>query len=143
MAQTRVAIVTGANKGIGLAIMRRMCKEFNGDVILTARDKSRGQTAVTQLEGEGLHPKFHQLDIDSRDSISGLKEFVEKNYGGELAYKGCVTPICCTTICCFWSKYYDLSCTCYCRCYKSDTPKSLVVEVKEATRGVPYIYKFL
>ena len=99
MAQTRVAIVTGANKGIGLAIMRRMCKEFNGDVILTARDKSRGQTAVTQLEGEGLHPKFHQLDIDSRDSISGLKEFVEKNYGGELAYNGCVTPICCTTIC--------------------------------------------
>ena len=83
MAQTRVAIVTGANKGIGLAIVRRMCKEFSGDVVLTARDESRGRTAVTQLEGEGLHPKFHQLDLDSRDSITALKQFVEKSYGGK------------------------------------------------------------
>ena len=83
MAQTKVAIVTGANKGIGLAIVRRMCKEFSGDVILTARDESRGRTAVAQLEGEGLKPKFHQLDLDSRDSINTLKHFVEKSYGGK------------------------------------------------------------
>ena len=83
MAQTRVAIVTGANKGIGLAIVRRMCKEFSGDVVLTARDESRGRTAVAQLEGEGLHPKFYQLDLDSRDSITALKQFVEKSYGGK------------------------------------------------------------
>ena len=81
-AQTRVAIVTGANKGIGLAIVRRMCKKFNGDVVLTAREESRGRNAVTQLEGEGLSPKFHQLDIDSRDSITTVKEFLNANYGG-------------------------------------------------------------
>jgi len=81
---TKAAIVTGSNKGIGLAIVRRMCKEFGGDVILTARDGSRGQTAVSLLEGEGLQPKFHQLDIDSRDSIATLKEFIEKKYGGTL-----------------------------------------------------------
>ena len=79
---TKVAIVTGSNKGIGLAIVRRMCKEYSGDVILTARDESRGRSAVTLLEGEGLQPKFHQLDIDSRDSIAALKKFIEKNYGG-------------------------------------------------------------
>jgi len=79
---TKVAIVTGSNKGIGLAIARRMCKEFSGDVILTARDESRGRSAVTLLEGEGLQPKFHQLDIDSRDSIATLKKFIEKSYGG-------------------------------------------------------------
>ena len=84
MAQTtRVAIVTGANKGIGLAIVRKMCKEFHGDVILTSRDESRGRTAVTQLEGEGLHPKYHQLDLNSRDSITALKQFMEQSYGGE------------------------------------------------------------
>ena len=83
MAQAaKVAIVTGANKGIGLSIVRRMCKEFSGDVILTARDQSRGRTAITLLEGEGLQPKFHPLDIDSRDSIATLKESLEKNYGG-------------------------------------------------------------
>ena len=79
---SRVAIVTGSNKGIGLAIVRRMCKMFNGDVVLTARDESRGQDAVKQLQGEGLTPKFHQLDIASRDSISRVKEFLKGNYGG-------------------------------------------------------------
>ena len=81
-AQARVAIVTGANKGIGLAIVRRMCKVFNGDVMLTARDESRGRKAITQLEGEGLHPKFHQLDTNSRDSITKVKEFLNTNYEG-------------------------------------------------------------
>ena len=79
---SRVAIVTGSNKGIGLAIVRRMCKMFNGDVVLTARDESRGQEAVKLLQGEGLTPKFHQLDIASCDSISKVKEFLKANYGG-------------------------------------------------------------
>lgn len=79
---TRVAIVTGGNKGIGLAIVRRMCKKFDGDVVLTARDESRGEDAVKQLQGEGLDPKFHQLDIASRDSISKVKEFLTAHYGG-------------------------------------------------------------
>lgn len=78
----RVAIVTGGNKGLGLGIVRGVCKHFDGDVLLTSRDTERGLTAVKQLEGEGLKVKFHQLDINSRDSISTLKEYVEKNYGG-------------------------------------------------------------
>jgi len=80
----RVAIITGGNKGIGLGIVRGMCKQFNGDVILTSRDSERGVAAVKVLEGEGLSPKFHQLDIDSQQSITALKEFVEKNYGGTI-----------------------------------------------------------
>ena len=37
-----VAIVTGANKGIGFGIVRGLCKKFEGDVYLTARDETRG-----------------------------------------------------------------------------------------------------
>ena len=74
--------MTGGNKGIGLAIVRSMCKKFDGDVVLTARDESRGQDAVKQLQGEGLDPKFHQLDIASRDSISKVKEFLTAHYRG-------------------------------------------------------------
>ncbi|XP_070566130.1 carbonyl reductase [NADPH] 1-like [Ptychodera flava] len=77
-----VAVVTGANKGIGFAIVRALCKDFDGDVYLTARDEGRGQQAVQDLEKENLHPKFHQLDITSKESIGKLKEFLEKNYGG-------------------------------------------------------------
>ncbi|XP_070566129.1 carbonyl reductase [NADPH] 1-like [Ptychodera flava] len=77
-----VAVVTGSNKGIGFAIVRALCKNFDGDVYLTARDEGRGQQAVQDLEKENLHPKFHQLDINSKESIGKLKEFLEKNYGG-------------------------------------------------------------
>ena len=78
----RIAIVTGANKGIGLAIVRSLCKKFTGDVYLTARDEGRGQEAVKLLNGEGLNPKFHQLDITSQESVDALKKFVVEKYGG-------------------------------------------------------------
>ena len=37
-----VAVVTGANKGIGFGIVRALCKKYDGDVYLTARDEARG-----------------------------------------------------------------------------------------------------
>uniref|UniRef100_A0A2K6PER2 Carbonyl reductase 1 n=1 Tax=Rhinopithecus roxellana TaxID=61622 RepID=A0A2K6PER2_RHIRO len=78
----RVALVTGGNKGIGLAIVRDLCRLFSGDVVLTARDVARGQAAVQQLQAEGLSPRFHQLDIDDLQSIHTLREFLLKEYGG-------------------------------------------------------------
>lgn len=36
---SKVAIVTGGNKGIGLAIVRALCKQYQGVVYLTARDR--------------------------------------------------------------------------------------------------------
>ena len=33
----RVAVVTGSNKGIGYAIVKRLCKEFDGVVYLTGK----------------------------------------------------------------------------------------------------------
>ncbi|XP_036983097.2 carbonyl reductase [NADPH] 1 [Artibeus jamaicensis] len=79
---SRVALVTGANKGIGFAIARDLCRQFSGDVILTARDAARGQAAVQQLQAEGLSPRFHQLDIDDLQSIRALRDFLRKEYGG-------------------------------------------------------------
>uniref|UniRef100_A0A8C9DK97 Carbonyl reductase [NADPH] 1 n=1 Tax=Prolemur simus TaxID=1328070 RepID=A0A8C9DK97_PROSS len=78
----RVALVTGANKGIGFAIARDLCRQFSGDVVLTARDVARGQAAVHQLQAEGLSPRFHQLDIDDLQSIRALRDFLRREYGG-------------------------------------------------------------
>ncbi|XP_032755263.1 carbonyl reductase [NADPH] 1-like isoform X2 [Rattus rattus] len=78
----RVALVTGANKGIGFAITRDLCRKFPGDVVLTARDEARGRAAVQQLQAEGLSPRFHQLDIDNPQSIRALRDFLRKEYGG-------------------------------------------------------------
>ena len=78
----RVAVVTGANKGIGFEIVKRLCKEFDGLVYLTARDAANGQKAVAKLEAEGLHPRFHQLDITSQESVEKVKEYLLQTYGG-------------------------------------------------------------
>uniref|UniRef100_A0A8V0YHX5 carbonyl reductase (NADPH) n=1 Tax=Gallus gallus TaxID=9031 RepID=A0A8V0YHX5_CHICK len=82
MSNVPVAVVTGSNKGIGLAIVRDLCKQFKGDVYLTARDPARGQEAVAKLQEEGLHPLFHQLDIDDLQSIKVLRDFLKEKYGG-------------------------------------------------------------
>ncbi|XP_003464025.2 carbonyl reductase [NADPH] 3 isoform X2 [Cavia porcellus] len=79
---TRVALVTGANKGIGFAITRELCRRFPGDVVLTARDQARGRAAVQQLQAEGLSPRFHQLDVDDLQSIRAVRDFLRKEYGG-------------------------------------------------------------
>ncbi|XP_019384448.1 PREDICTED: carbonyl reductase [NADPH] 1-like [Crocodylus porosus] len=82
MSSTPVAVVTGGNKGIGLAIVRALCKQFSGDVYLTAREAGRGQTAVAELQKEGLKPLFHQLDISDLQSIRALRDFLKEKYGG-------------------------------------------------------------
>ncbi|XP_004697001.1 carbonyl reductase [NADPH] 1-like [Echinops telfairi] len=79
---SRVALVTGANKGIGFAITRELCRHFSGDVVLAARDAERGRAAVQQLQTEGLNPRFHQLDIDDPQSIRALRDFLRREYGG-------------------------------------------------------------
>ena len=78
----KVAIVTGSNKGIGLAIVRALCSKFDGDVYLTSRNEERGQAAVKELESEGLKVKFHQLDIDDVESVKRLKDDIVSAYGG-------------------------------------------------------------
>ena len=79
---SKVAVVTGSNKGIGFAIVRGLCKQFDGDVFLTARDVRRGSAAVEELKKEGLSPKFHQLDLNDQESIERLRDFLQQNYGG-------------------------------------------------------------
>ncbi|XP_055470925.1 carbonyl reductase [NADPH] 1 isoform X1 [Psammomys obesus] len=79
---SRVALVTGANKGIGFAVTRELCRKFSGDVVLTARDEARGRAAVQQLQVEGLSPRFHPLDIDDLQSIRALRDFLRREYGG-------------------------------------------------------------
>jgi len=74
--------VTGSNKGVGLAIVKELCTKFDGDVYLTSRNETLGKAAVAQLETLGLHPKYHQLDIDDESSVLKLRDYLETNYGG-------------------------------------------------------------
>ena len=79
---TKVAIVTGSNKGIGYAIVRGLCKQFNGHVYVTARNEALGKAAVAELEKEGVKPYFHQLDITDEASVERLATYIKQKYGG-------------------------------------------------------------
>lgn len=77
-----MSVVTGANKGIGFAIVRALCKKVGGIVILTARNKERGLKAVQKLNGEGLEVQFEQLDITDQESILAFKDIIISKYQG-------------------------------------------------------------
>ncbi|XP_014359075.2 carbonyl reductase [NADPH] 3 [Papilio machaon] len=79
---SKVAVVTGGNKGIGFAIVRGLCKRFEGDVYLTSRDEERGKKAVSELNKEGLSPLYHQLDISDKESVEVFRDFIKQKYGG-------------------------------------------------------------
>ena len=79
---TRVAVVTGSNKGIGYATVKGLADKFNGDVYLTARNPELGMAAVAELLETGRKVHFHQLDITDPVSIRRLKEFMLERYKG-------------------------------------------------------------
>ncbi|KAK0582771.1 hypothetical protein LWI29_029371 [Acer saccharum] len=76
----RIAVVTGANKGIGLEICRQLSS--NGVmVILTARDDNRGREAVKTLHDSGFSDVvFHRLDLMDPSSISSLANFINTQF---------------------------------------------------------------
>jgi len=82
MSQPKVAVVTGSNKGIGCAIVKELCSKFDGIVYLTSRNESRGLAATQELNQEGLHPMYHQLDIDDEKSVVALRDYLKDTYGG-------------------------------------------------------------
>ena len=79
---SKVAIVTGANKGIGFAIVKGLAKTFNGDIYLTSRNEDRGLSAVKALSDEDIKVLYHQLDTDDESSIIQFADFIKEKHGG-------------------------------------------------------------
>ncbi|KPJ13307.1 Carbonyl reductase [NADPH] 1 [Papilio machaon] len=79
---SKVAVVTGANKGIGFSIVKGLCQRFDGIVYLTSRDEARGHTAVAELNKLGLKPEYHQLDVTDRRSVAALADHLRQRHGG-------------------------------------------------------------
>ena len=73
----RVAVVTGANRGIGLEICRQLARRGGIRVVLTARDQTKGKAAAGQLRDEGLEVDFHELDVTSEKSVETLAGWLE------------------------------------------------------------------
>ena len=78
--QKRVALVTGANRGIGYAISRRL-GEQNITVIMGARNSPKGIQACSRLQREGLNVHFELLDVIDENSIKTAIENIQAQFG--------------------------------------------------------------
>lgn len=78
--QKHIALVTGGNRGIGLAICRQLAAQ-SIHVILGSRDAAKGQEIAQTLQQQGLDVVSHQLDVTDAASINRMLEFVKTTYG--------------------------------------------------------------
>ena len=76
----RVALVTGANRGIGLEVARQLAlRGFT--TILGARDAKKGDEAARSLQQAGLKVIPVRLDVTEQQSIDAAKHLVEERFG--------------------------------------------------------------
>jgi NAD(P)-dependent dehydrogenase (short-subunit alcohol dehydrogenase family) len=73
----KVALVTGANRGIGLEIGKQLL-ELGWNVVFTARNMQAGRPLVNQLRETWKTAWYHQLDVTDEESISDLVAYVEE-----------------------------------------------------------------
>jgi carbonyl reductase 1 len=67
---SRIALVTGGNRGLGLETARQLAA--GAHVILTSRRESEGYAAAQELVAEGLTVSFRPLDVAGRESVDAL-----------------------------------------------------------------------
>ena len=75
-----VALVTGANKGIGRETARRLAAE-GVTVYLGGRDEERGEKAARDLAGDAADVRFLQLDVTDQAQIDDAVKQVDEAFG--------------------------------------------------------------
>jgi NAD(P)-dependent dehydrogenase (short-subunit alcohol dehydrogenase family) len=80
MSEKKYALITGANKGIGLATARELGAK-GVIVFLGARDETRGQAAASGLVAEKMDVRFVGLDVTNTKSIDSARGLIERDAG--------------------------------------------------------------
>jgi NAD(P)-dependent dehydrogenase (short-subunit alcohol dehydrogenase family) len=78
MTTNKIALVTGANKGIGKEIARQL-GHLGMTVLIGARDENRGRAAVDELAG--LDAQLVPLDVTDETSVAAAAKLIEHDHG--------------------------------------------------------------
>ena len=81
MADKKIALITGANKGIGKEIARQLGRQ-GMTVLIGARDSQRGIQTETELKGQGIDAHAVLLDVTDESVIQNAALAVKSEYGG-------------------------------------------------------------
>ena len=76
----KVALITGANKGIGLETARQL-GQMGMAVVLGARDLSKGEAAAQGLRAEGVDARAVKLDVVNAEDVTAAAAMVEREFG--------------------------------------------------------------
>lgn len=76
----KIALVTGATRGIGLETVRQLATS-GIRVLLAGRDAGKAADAASQLSSQGLPVESIALDVTNADSIAAAADEVAKRYG--------------------------------------------------------------
>lgn len=82
MQKTRAAIVTGASRGIGAAIAKRLAQEGIAVIVNYARGKDAADEVVSAIEAAGGTALAVQADIGEPTGMTALFDAAEKAFGG-------------------------------------------------------------
>lgn len=77
----KIALITGANKGIGLETARQLARDHGFTVLIGARAEKRGQDAANELQAAGLDAHFLLLDPADAASVERARAEVETKFG--------------------------------------------------------------
>lgn len=77
----KIAVVTGAKRGIGLEISRQLARSHGFHVVLTDRDGDKVAAAARTLRDSGLDVAAHALDVTDDDSAAALAAWLADTYG--------------------------------------------------------------
>jgi NAD(P)-dependent dehydrogenase (short-subunit alcohol dehydrogenase family) len=76
-----IALVTGANAGIGLATATLLARDHGFHVIIGSRNTAAGQEVAAKLSTEGLQASSVQLDLASDESLKAAVSWIEDKFG--------------------------------------------------------------
>ena len=80
MAERRVALVSGANRGIGLEVVRQLAK-LGMTAVLGSRDRKKGAAAEAKLVSEGIEAPLVALDVTDAKSVASAVAHVQARFG--------------------------------------------------------------
>lgn len=80
MTDKKIALITGANKGLGFETARQLGKQ-NIKVLVGARDEVRGREAAERLQNEGFDAEFVLVDVTDEKTLEAAAKYVEDTFG--------------------------------------------------------------